>query len=736
MSRRGGGVKATESAKEGEEMPNAKFRMPNNTTTTSGNAERQMPNPSETRIRQLERDLQAAVLKKEASDIEARALKEEVDIYRTTNEKLEAKLTSDVAGIGTGGDVIWHDKENRRETKEATEKMRTERKVEIERAYIEAGEAFRKELTLKEGVFDLVYDLRKNNDTFGESDPALSTQNSALNSVRIQSALAMLIDAKEKRETGNGKPETGNRKPASPFILLPPEEPVPAVAPVERPAADPKAKESDSSNSELGIRNSELEEESLPPTTAFHAFPVNPFVLTGSDRFSTFSLDVDTASYALARNFLRKGYRPPPASVRMEEFVNAFDYNYPRANPNVFGIAAEAAPAPFGPGLVLLKIGVHGKVIGREGRKPAHVVLVVDASGSMARPDRMPLVQRAIGMLAEGLSARDRVSLVTFGTRANLVLEAAPASDREGILQAAGGISCGGSTNLTEGLELGYATAVRAFRPGETNRVILLSDGVANVGLTEASDMLAKVKAYRDHGITFMAVGVGSGAYNDALLMKLADSGDGSYVFVDSDDEARRVFVENLTATLQTIAKDAKIQVEFDPRRVRRYRLIGYEKRDIADKDFRNDTIDAGEVGSGQSTTALYELELTDSAESDSSIRNSEFGIRNFPESVLDFGAVFVRYRDADTGVVEEISRRLGSDILRSRTPRGDPRFFLAAAAAEFAEILRGSEHADGGDLPAVARILGEVCETLPLDTKAGEILELVKKAEGAPQAP
>ena len=461
-------------------------------------------------------------------------------------------------------------------------------------------------------------------------------------------------------------------------------------------------------------------EQELAPAATFKAGPVNPFVMTARDRFSTFALDVDTASYSVARNYIRQGYLPPPAAVLMEEFVNAFDYNYPTRTDRAFAVHSAAAPAPFGQDLVLLQVGVKGKVIGRDMRKAAHLVFVIDTSGSMARADRLPLVQHGLKLLVGQLAPTDRVSVVTYGTKASLLLEAAPGGEPAPIHKTVAALQCQGSTNLAQGLKLGYQVAVRHFMPGQINRVILLSDGVANIGATEADAILAHVESYRGHGITFTSVGFGGGSYNDVLLEKLANRGDGAYVFVDSQAEAQRVFHDEIIATLQTIALDAKIQVEFDPQRVRRYRLIGYENRAIADQDFRNDTVDAGEVGSGQSSTALYELELLP-------------GSRDEP---ADLGTVYVRYHDAETGQVEEISQRLTGDMVKRRTPANSPRFFLAACAAEFAEILRGSEHAKDAKLDTVEQMLHEVCEQLPLDTRARELLGLVKRAKGMPAAP
>jgi Ca-activated chloride channel family protein len=478
--------------------------------------------------------------------------------------------------------------------------------------------------------------------------------------------------------------------------------------------------------------------EDLPPP------PVNPFVLTARDRFSTFAMDVDTAAWTIARNHVRSGALPPRRSVRMEEFVNAFDYNYPTQARNVFNIHVDGAPAPFGRGLHLVKIGVQAKVLGREGRKPAHLVFVIDASGSMDRPDRLPLVKQSIGMLVGALGPRDRVSLVVFGAEERIVMEAVPATKRAEVLRAVDAIQAGGYTNMFEGLARGYEVAARQFRSGEINRVVLCSDGVANVGVADPTRMVeltehfrrrgielktdddaqgegeagerfvrCMVDTFRGQGVTLTTAGFGAGSYDDDMLERLANSGDGAYVFIDSPAEARRVFVEEMAATLQTVAKDAKIQVEFSPSRVRRYRLIGYENRDVADKDFRNDAVDAGEVGSGQAVTALYEVELE----------------RPSPRTA-DLGTVYVRYRNTDTGRVEEISTRIRSDILAPKAPSTSPRLYLAACAAETAEVLRGSEHARGGTLDSVERVMVAVANALPLDKKVAELLRVVHEAK------
>ncbi|UCG57986.1 MAG: von Willebrand factor type A domain-containing protein [Phycisphaerales bacterium] len=462
----------------------------------------------------------------------------------------------------------------------------------------------------------------------------------------------------------------------------------------------------------------------LPAASRFKLVPVNPWVMTQRDSLSTFALDVDTASYTLCRRYIRGGYLPPAGAVRMEEFVNYFNYHYPqRVNPT-FTVHADAAPSPFaraGENLTLLKIGVKARTIGRDQRRAAHLIFVVDSSASMDQADRLPLVQQALDLLVDKLSPADRVSLITCAGEARLHLEATSARERDTIRQAINAIQPAGPTNLLAGLKLGYATARRAFAAKQINHVVLCSDGVANVGQTEAEQILSEVAADRKQGITITCVGVGYGSYNDAFLEALANRGDGSYVFLDSVRQAQRVFVEQLAATLQTVAKDARIQVEFNPHRVRRYRLIGYENRDIEDKRFRDDTVDAGEVGSGQCATALYELELTGQPSADRE---------------EDLGTVFVRYRDAETGQIQEISSSLTSSIVRRRTVESDPRFFLAAGAARFAESLRQSEHAQHGSFVDVFRIIEQVSLALPLDRDVRELAELIRRAQDLPRSP
>jgi len=442
---------------------------------------------------------------------------------------------------------------------------------------------------------------------------------------------------------------------------------------------------------------------------------VNPFFLTKEDNLSTFALETDTGSYTLTRGFIRRGYLPPAHLVRVEEFVNAFDYNYSGNIGRPFVVETECAPSPFRPGLYLLKVGVKAKVAGRDGRHPTNLVLCFDTSSSMGTPERLALAQKAAAMLVNGLRPEDRVSVVTYGTNARLALDATPVRDnRKHIVEAIRGLQADGSTNIAQGLGVAYQQAQRTFRSGDNNVILHVSDGIANVGSRDAEDILENVRLDRAQGITLHTAGVGSGAYDDRMMEQLADNGDGKYIFIDTEDEARRVFVENL-AQMQVVARDAKIQVDFNPQVVRRYRLLGYETRDIADRDFRNDAVDAGEIGSGQSATALYELELVGTQGA--------------------IGTARVRYRDVETGEVEETAARIDAAHALKPGERTSPRFRLAAGAAQFAELLRGSAYARDGNLKEIAGLLSEVTAELPLDDRAAELLGLVRGAQGLPRA-
>ena len=446
----------------------------------------------------------------------------------------------------------------------------------------------------------------------------------------------------------------------------------------------------------------------MPPNGAayddvfFKGAGTNPFIDTEDDAFSTFSMDVDTASYAVMRRYLRDGYLPPPEAIRVEEFVNAFDYNYTPPADEAFAVHLEGAPSKFGEGkrLQLLRIGIQGRVIPDTDRKDAILTFVIDVSGSMGQENRLGLVKQALTLLVEQLRPSDKVGIVVYGTNARVVLPHTGIVNREHILTAIRTLMSEGATNAEAGLRMGYKLALQNSKPDCINRVILCSDGVANVGQTGSDAILKEIRTYVKEGVTLTTVGFGMGNYNDILMEQLANSGNGSYAYVDTLNEAKRIFVENLTGTLQVIAKDAKIQVEFNPETVSRFRLLGYENRRLAHEDFRNDTVDAGEVGAGHSVTALYEIKLHKNA-------------------VGKLATVSIRHEDPDTGHVTEVNESITTDTLKGTFEETTRTFQLAASVAEFAEILRGSFWAQESSLESVQETLAGI---LPhIDAKTPE---------------
>ena len=450
----------------------------------------------------------------------------------------------------------------------------------------------------------------------------------------------------------------------------------------------------------------------------FEHYGVNPFIDTEDDHLSTFAMDVDTASYTIARRYVSEGHLPPKDAIRVEEFVNYFDQEYPgpEDGEGAFAVHLEGAPSPFGgERYYLLRVGVQGQRIHDEDRKDAVLTFVIDVSGSMDREDRLGLVKDALRLLVEELRPADKVGIVVYGSTARTVLKPTSVAHASRILAAIDALQSGGSTYAEAGLRRGYEMAYRAFEEGAINRVILCSDGVANVGRTGAESILDEIADYAARGITLSAVGFGLGNYNDVLMEKLADQGDGNYAYVDTLAEAKRVFVENLTGTLQVIARDAKIQVDFSPEVVSRYRLLGYENRAVADEDFRNDAVDAGEVGAGHSVTALYEIKFlkgTDGA-----------------EAMGRALTVHVRYEDPDTGDVQEVVREFWRDDFRASFEQASARFQLAAAVAEYAEILRESYWAQDNSLESVLSLVQRTGAALADDPDVAEFVWLVSRA-------
>ncbi len=458
-----------------------------------------------------------------------------------------------------------------------------------------------------------------------------------------------------------------------------------------------------------------LEAGAPPPETDANIEPpqveVNPYTLASEDNLSTFALDVDTASYSAARNYLNDGALPPPDAVRVEEFVNYFDYDYSQPVESDFGIYVDAVASPLhAPDTQIVRVGIQGREIDAGDRKDAMLTFVIDVSGSMAEPNRLPLVKESLRLLVEELRPTDQVAVVVYGDTARTVLEPTSGSERETIMRAIEGLQNEGSTNAEAGLRMGYQLASDHFGVGQINRVILCSDGVANVGATDPDAIRQSIRDYAAQGVLLTTVGFGMGDYNDYLMEQLADDGNGNYAYVDDIDEAQRIFVENLTGMLQVIAKDAKVQVEFNPDVVAQYRLLGYENRAVADEDFRNDQVDAGEIGAGHNVTALYEVVLTGQGEG----------------TAL---TVQMRYANPESGEVIELAQPLASADFGADMAEAAPHLKLAIAVAAFAEHLRGSGYVAERPLADVLAIAEEAATQLPNDADAQEFVELVRRA-------
>jgi Ca-activated chloride channel family protein len=443
---------------------------------------------------------------------------------------------------------------------------------------------------------------------------------------------------------------------------------------------------------------------------------VNPLVDTRKDKLSTFAIDVDTASYFFSKRYLEHGQRPPAGAVRVEEWVNAFHYDYEGPGKGApFAIHLDGAPSPFHNDRHLVRVGIQGQRIKASKRKPVHLTFLVDVSGSMSRQDKLPLAQRSLHLLTDQLTHKDSVSLITYAGRTGEVLPAtkASASGKAKIHRAIDMLRSSGGTNMSSGMDLAYRNAGKYLSSNTVSRVIVLSDGDANIGRTSHQEILKGIKGYVSEGVTLSTVGFGTGNYRDNLMEQLANAGNGNYSYVDSDKTARKVFVKDLTGTLQVIAKDVKIQVEFDPRVVKRYRLIGYENRDIADRDFRNDKVDAGEIGAGHTVTALYEVELTQP--------------RTSPRDMGRLGTVRIRHKTPRGYKATELARALKGTHMRERFGDLDDNTRFASAAALASEILRGSEHASHLSLEDAVHLASEAVEG-PFADERREFIQLLSR--------
>ena len=468
----------------------------------------------------------------------------------------------------------------------------------------------------------------------------------------------------------------------------------------------------------------------------------NRFLTPGDQPLSTFSIDVDTASYANVRRFLTSGQLPPRDAVRIEELVNYFRYDYPQpVRDEPFSVSVEASACPWHEGHRLVRIGLQGRDIDRQERPAGNLVFLVDVSGSMGDANKLPLVKQALTLLVEELTENDRVAIVTYAGNAGLAMPSTSGDQKQKIRAAIDALSSGGATHGSAGINLAYEQAAEQFIFGGVNRVILATDGDLNVGVTSDAALVDLIKAKAAGGTFLTVLGFGQGNLQDAKMEKLADNGNGVYAYIDGLREARKVLVEQLTGSTITIAKDVKIQVEFNPAQVASYRLLGYENRILAAADFRNDRKDAGEIGAGHSVTALYEITLV--GEGGSLVTGAEpLKYQSQPrpsaaavvavdgEASRELLTVKLRWKrpDGDTSTLKEVPlANRGGEFEAAST---DMRF--AAGVAAFGMILRGSEQRGEATLPFVAKIAGNAVGPDAGGYRA-EFLDLVRKAESCP---
>jgi Ca-activated chloride channel family protein len=417
------------------------------------------------------------------------------------------------------------------------------------------------------------------------------------------------------------------------------------------------------------------------------------------------------------RKTVRNGNLPVPEEVRMEEFINYFNYNYKAPENKAFAVYSEGAPSLFNEGYHLLKVGLKAAEVTKESRKPLSLTFVVDCSGSMSSSNRLPLVKKSLDALVKRLNEDDKVALVAYGSCAQTVLNHTSVKSRNEILAAIENMETRGSTNADHGINLGYDVATEGYDKDYVNRVIVCSDGVANMGRTKSGEILESVKERAALGIYMTTLGFGMGNFNDKLMEDLADKGNGFYAYIDDLKEAEKLIESQITGGLQVAALDAKIQVKFDRSIVEMYRLVGYENRAVADKDFKNDKVDAGEISCGHSVTAVYEIKLTQAA-IDHELSGEELG------------KVQVRYASPETKEVFELSETIDGKVIRRTFDDASDSTQLAFVVANYGEILRESYFARGHSIKELLPKVKIVSRGEDLNDEVLELEELMIQAD------
>ncbi|HET6883637.1 MAG TPA: VWA domain-containing protein, partial [Pirellulales bacterium] len=470
-------------------------------------------------------------------------------------------------------------------------------------------------------------------------------------------------------------------------------------------------------------------------TESYDRIDENPFVKVVQQPLSTFSIDVDTASYPNVRRFLNNGSLPPKDAVRIEELINYFNYyDAPPADDTPFAVHTEVAACPWQPEHRLLRIGLKGREIDLENRPASNLVFLLDVSGSMNEPAKLPLLKSALHLLVDQLGENDRVAIVVYAGASGLALPPTSGLYKETILAALDQLEAGGSTNGGSGIHLAYQTARTNSLKGGTNRVILCTDGDFNVGVTDQGSLTRLIEDEAKGGVFLSVLGFGSGNLKDSTMEKLADRGNGNYAYIDNISEARKVLVEQLGGTLLTIAKDVKLQLEFNPQRIAAYRLIGYENRLLRAEDFNDDKKDAGEIGAGHTVTAMYEIvpaggDAESAAVATGTVDDLKYQRTGEPTEVAandELLTLKLRYKEPDGDSSQRIESVVKDNEHSYAQASEDFRF--AAAVAGFGMLLRGSQHQGNLTLAAVQE-LAEASLGADENGYRTELVELVKKA-------
>ena len=478
----------------------------------------------------------------------------------------------------------------------------------------------------------------------------------------------------------------------------------------------------------VAMRAAKISTVNARNTERYQEQPDQPVKSVAQEPVSTFSIDVDTGSYANVRRFLNSGKQPPKDAVRIEEIVNYFPYNYPLpTDGRPFAVHTETIDSPWQPEAKLIKIGIQAQDTAKKDLPPANLVFLVDVSGSMNAENKLPLVQETLRILTRQLRPQDKVTLITYASGEDLVLPPTSGANKETILNAIDKLRAGGATDGESALQMAYEQAQKAFVPNGINRILLATDGDFNVGVSDTDTLKSMVAEKRKNGVSLSTLGFGTDNYNEDMMEQIADAGDGNYSYIDNEKEAKKVLQQQLTSTLATVAQDVKIQVEFNPATVKEYRLVGYTNRTLRNEDFNNDKVDAGDIGSGHSVTAIYEIIP---AGKNGWLNESRYQKAPAAKgSKNEYAFVKVRYKlpgEKDSKLMEQ-AIPVGCKPL----DQADKDTLLALAAASYAQALRGGEYNGKLGWSDIEKMVQKVQGDDPFELKS-EFLQLVRIAVGS----